>query len=281
MFDLPPPPPAPQIESQLQLFIAGDSTAAPTDSLASQGWGLPFSDFFDSNKITIHNRALGGRSSRTFITEGHFDKLAAELRAGDLVLIQFGHNDTFAVNDAEAQVARGSLPGTGGEVVLIDNVLTNAPEVVRSYGSYLCQMIDGVRERGALPIVFSTTPLNLWDDQDRLITNSPYWDWARQVATEQGVPFVDVGASLANDYRARGRDSVRAFFASPDSPYDTVHTSLAGAANVATHALLGLLDLCNATGENAKAVPELSQYLSEQGHTAVSQIMPKVSAQSQ
>ena len=81
------------------IFIAGDSTAAPNNGTPIQGWGVPFAGYFDAEKIRIANRAVGGRSSRTFITEGLWDRLAAELKPGDFVLIQFGHNDGGAINE--------------------------------------------------------------------------------------------------------------------------------------------------------------------------------------
>ena len=73
------------------IFIAGDSTAARGAATArQQGWGLPFANYFDPARVNVANRARGGRSSRTFITEGHWERLLAETKAGDLVLIQFG-----------------------------------------------------------------------------------------------------------------------------------------------------------------------------------------------
>src|SRR5262245_18191288 len=91
------------------LFIAGDSTAARGAGERQQGWAVPFADYFDPTKINVVNRARGGRSSRTFITEGLWDQLLADAKAGDIVLIQFGHNDAGLINDASR--ARGSLRG--------------------------------------------------------------------------------------------------------------------------------------------------------------------------
>ncbi len=93
------------------IFIAGDSTAARGNGTNQQGWAVPFADYFDKTKVNIVNRARGGRSSRTFITEGLWDQLLADVKRGDIVLIQFGHNDAGAINDTNR--ARGSLPGLG------------------------------------------------------------------------------------------------------------------------------------------------------------------------
>src|SRR5262245_18603052 len=94
------------------IFVVGYSTAN-NHANGGLGWGDPFIAYFDLNKVNVLNRARGGRSSRTFITEGLWDKVLAEMKKGDFVLIQFGHNDGGAINDATR--ARGSLPGSGGE----------------------------------------------------------------------------------------------------------------------------------------------------------------------
>src|SRR5215470_3579911 len=81
-------------KQQIKLFIAGDSTAANKEVKAypETGWGMPFSYFFDST-VTVDNRAKNGRSTRTFISEGLWQTLINEVKKGDYVLIQFGHND--------------------------------------------------------------------------------------------------------------------------------------------------------------------------------------------
>jgi lysophospholipase L1-like esterase len=74
---------------------------------------VPFADYFDPTRVNVVNRARGGRSSRTFVTEGLWDQLMASVKPGDIVLIQFGHNDGGAINDTNR--ARGSLRGIGDE----------------------------------------------------------------------------------------------------------------------------------------------------------------------
>src|ERR1043165_5086876 len=97
--DTTPPPAAARLNPALPtLWIAGDSTAARGRGAAQQGWGVPFAGYFDPAKINVANRARGGRSSRTFFTEALWDQLLAEVRKGDTVLLQFGHNDGGPVN---------------------------------------------------------------------------------------------------------------------------------------------------------------------------------------
>src|SRR5262249_61167249 len=74
------------------LFIVGDSTVK-TGTKGQQGWGDPISAFFDKAKIKVENHAIGGRGSRTFQTEGRWDKALAKAQAGDFVLVQMGPND--------------------------------------------------------------------------------------------------------------------------------------------------------------------------------------------
>src|SRR4030081_3733259 len=89
------------------LFLIGDSTVnTPTKGV--QGWGTPIADLFDKSKINVENRARGGRSSRTYYTEGLWDQVAAALKPGDFVLMQFGPNDGWALTDGRA---RASLKG--------------------------------------------------------------------------------------------------------------------------------------------------------------------------
>ncbi len=129
-------------------FIAGDSTAANYSSNGvgnsdknQQGWAAVLQPFFSDRKLRVVNAARGGRSSRTFITEGHWDKMLAEVRAGDFVIIQFGHNDAGALNQeppgsTRRLRARGTIPGIGNESEEIDNVITGKHETVtRSAGT--------------------------------------------------------------------------------------------------------------------------------------------------
>src|SRR5215813_2954092 len=143
------------------IFVVGDSTAN-NHANGGLGWGDPFIAYFDPNKMNVLNRARGGRSSRTFITEGLWDKVLGEMKKGDFVLLQFGHNDAGAINDATR--ARGSLPGIGEETEEIDNELTKQHEVVHTYGWYMRKMIGEAKAKGATPIVLSLTVRNIWKD---------------------------------------------------------------------------------------------------------------------
>jgi len=168
------------------------------------------------------NRARAGRSSRTFITQGLWDNVVSEMKRGDLVLIQFGHNDAGAINDESR--ARGSLPGTGQETQEIDNLLTKEHEVVHTYGWYLRKMIADTKAKGAIPIVLSLTVRNIWKDGRVERGSGKFGQWANEVATSQHVMFVDVTKRIADKYEQFGEAKVKELFAT-----DHTHTNAKGA----------------------------------------------------
>ena len=119
------------------LFIIGDSTVR-NGTAGQMGWGDPLVRQFDPAKIDVINRAIGGRSSRTFLTEGRWDAVMAHLKPGDFVLMQFGHNDGGKLNDERC---RASLKGIGEESEDIIRNTDKQPETVQSYGWYLRKFI--------------------------------------------------------------------------------------------------------------------------------------------
>src|SRR5436853_563774 len=127
------------------LYIIGDSTVHNTGA-GLVGWGDCIGEFFDTSKINIQNRAIAGRSSRTFMTEGRWDKIMETLKPGDFVLMQFGHNDGGEINDASR--ARGSLRGIGDETQEIDNQITGKHEVVHTFGWYMRKYVADAKSKG-------------------------------------------------------------------------------------------------------------------------------------
>jgi lysophospholipase L1-like esterase len=232
-----PPPP----DSMPKLFIAGDSTAATytnTDK-NQQGWGAVLQPYFNERKLRVVNAARGGRSSRTFITEGHWGKMLSEVRAGDYVIIQFGHNDAGALNEeppgsTRPLRARGTIPGIGAESEEIDNVITGKHETVYTFGWYLRKMISDTRRRGATPVLLTLTRTNNWDN-GRIACPHTYRLWNWQTAQNEAVAFVDLSRITADRYQREGRDAVTAQFID-----DTVHTNVAGAQKNAADVVSGL-----------------------------------------
>jgi len=198
----PPPQTAVKNPALPTIFIAGDSTAARGAGANQQGWAVPFADYFDPAKVNVVNCASGGRSSRTFITEGLWDHLLAQAKPGDIVLIQFGHNDGGAINDTSR--ARGSLPGLGVESQEIDNLLTHKHETVHTYGWYMRKMIEDTKAKGATPIVLTLTVRDIWHDGRIERGSGRFSPWAAEVARSEHVLFVDLTDIMADEFEAMG-----------------------------------------------------------------------------
>ena len=172
------------------LFFTGDSTVknADKDDDGMWGWASQAATVFDESKITLCNAGRAGRSTRSFVREGLWERVYNSLQPGDFVTIQFGHNDICPITD---QKARGVIPGTKDtlHVYHLDN---DTYEVVYSFGWYLKKMIDDVREKGATPILVSLTPRNEWPGGKIERRDDSYGKWYREIVEETGVEFIDM-----------------------------------------------------------------------------------------
>ena len=164
------------------IFIIGDSTAANKDiskGKQERGWGMVLQSYFDDN-IRVDNRALNGRSTRSFINEGHWDKVLQSMKPGDYVIIQFGHNDEKPKAD------RHTDPGS-------------------TFDYNLAKFVRETREHGGIPILmncvvrrnfFINAPEN--DDDEKLRTQT-FKDGVRMV---EGDTLIDTHGL----YRVAPRD---------------------------------------------------------------------------
>lgn len=233
------PLPVPDNPRLPTLFLIGDSTVhnGRGDGANGQwGWGEPLADHFDRTKINVVNRALGGRSSRTYLTQGHWAKVKSMLKPGDFVLIQFGHNDSGPLDDMAR--ARGTLGGIGDETREIDNPITRQHEVVHTYGWYMRQFIADIRAAGATAIVCSPVPRKIWKDGKVARNSQDYGGWAATIASSEHVPFVDLNEIIAKRYEELGREKVETLFAD-----EHTHTTRAGAELNAECVVAGLKGL--------------------------------------
>jgi len=203
------------------LFIIGDSTVR-NQTAGQQGWGDPLVAQFDPAKIEVINRAIGGRSSRTFLTEGRWAAVTANLKAGDFVLMQFGHNDGGPLNDERC---RASIKGTGEESEDLIRKTDGQAETVHSYGWYLRKYIAETKAKGAIPLVVSLIPRNIWKEGKVGRASDSYAAWAREAAVQGGAGFIDFNALLADRYEALGAEETALLFAGTDH----THTGPAGA----------------------------------------------------
>jgi rhamnogalacturonan acetylesterase len=221
------------------LFLVGDSTVrnGHGDGANGQwGWGEPLRNLFDTSKINVVNRAIGGRSSRTYITEGHWADTLALMKAGDIVLFQFGHNDAGPLDDPSR--ARGTLPGVGDETREIENPILEVHETVHTYGWYMTKYVTDTVAKKATPIVCSPIPRKSWMDGKIVRNADTFGGWARQVALQQHIGFIDLNEIIARRYEALGEDKVEPLFGDPHT-----HTSHAGAELNAECVVAGLKSL--------------------------------------
>jgi len=218
------------------VFITGDSTVKNTDrdSTGMWGWGSQAFSIFDENKITYINCAQAGRSCRTYLREGRWDKVVNDLQAGDFVLIQFGHND---IGELHRGKHRGEIPGTADTSCVSRVVLQNEAynEVVYSFGWYLKKMIDDCRQKGATPILVSLTPRNEWPGGKIERRNDSYGKWYREVVAETGCVFIDLHNITADALDAIGQEAAKEYYNN-----DHTHTSLRGARLNALGIAIGL-----------------------------------------
>lgn len=206
------------------LFIIGDSTVHNTGP-GLCGWGDVVHRYFDTNRIEIRNLARGGRSSRTFQTQGWWSNLLAVARPGDFLVIQFGHNDAGPLDDTNR--ARGTLPGVGEETREIFNPITQQQEVVHTYGWYLRKYISEARAAGLTPILCSPVPrVPPQTVQPDSIPTNNYANWAAAVAKQEGVFFVDLYGLIMRRYAGLARDEIKRLYFTTN---DNTHTSPAGA----------------------------------------------------
>lgn len=245
-------------EGKPVVFITGDSTVknADKDPDGMWGWGAVANTIFDETKIDIVNAAMAGRSCRSYLNEGRWDRVYNSLKPGDFVLIQFGHNDISPIDKPKYRGAIATTKDTChvyrmqaakedlSKQNIIDqklkaNTQVGSYEVVYSFGWYLKKFIQDVREKGATPILVSLTPRNEWPNGKIERRNDTYGKWYREVVAETGCEFVDLHNITADflDKKCGKKEKAMKYF-----NHDHTHTSLLGAKTNAQSIAKGLRD---------------------------------------
>ena len=212
-------------EGKPVVFITGDSTVKNEDKDPDGmwGWGSQAATVFDTDKITVANEAMPGRSTRTYLEEGRWEKVYNSIRPGDFVLIQFGHNDISEIDHGRARGVIACAQDTS-HVYRVRKGGKAYNEVIYSFGWYLKKFIDDVREKGATPILVSLTPRNEWPGGKVERRNDSFGRWYREVAAETAVEFVDLHNLTADALDRIGREGAKEYY-----NRDHTHTSLKGA----------------------------------------------------
>jgi len=208
-------------QKRITIYLAGDSTMAPKEAKArpETGWGERLQQYFDSTQVRIDNRARNGRSSKSFITEGLWQRIADSLQAGDYVFIQFGHND--------------ESPDKGPE-----RYTTPA-----EYRANLLRMISDVRAKNATPVLLTSVARRKFDKAGKTVdTHGEYPGVVRALAAAQHVPLLELLAATDSLLARFGPDSSRVLFNQlkagenpnyPNGVEDNTHFSPRGAELVA------------------------------------------------
>lgn len=207
------------------IYGIGDSTMAnkiKPDENPERGWGQMLPLFFNDN-ITIDNRAVNGRSTRSFIAEKRWDAIYKILKPGDYVFIQFGHNDA-----KEKDSLRYTNPHT-------------------AYRHNLIRFVKESREKGATPIIFSSIARRNFNENGVLIsTHGDYTMEARLVAQEYNVTFIDLEyytELLEQSYGPEKSKQLHLHFKAGEIPYykedkaDDTHLNVKGATEIAKIAI--------------------------------------------
>jgi len=216
------------------LWIAGDSTVKSAAPL--RGWGQDLGRFFDPKKINVVNQAIGGRSSRTFYTEGRWQKLVDGIKPGDWVIIQFGHNDVGRT-DASSKF-RGSVKGIGDETETVTKP-DGTTEVVHSYGWYLKTFVRTARAKGGNVILCSPIPHKKFDSSGKFVRDWVEWrGWVAACAKSEGASYVDLCELIARGYDKLSQPQIEAFFGDKGT-----HTNDAGSLFNARALVSGLKSL--------------------------------------
>lgn len=207
------------------VFVASDSTASDyaPGRYPQSGWGSFLGCVLDGAKVD--NRAIGGRSTRTFIEEDRWNGLRTSLKPGDTVLIQFGHNDAY-----KAKPERFAAPGT-------------------AYRQNLVSFIADVTAAGATPVLVTPVARRSFEDGKARADFAEYSAVMRQLAAEKRVALVDLETSSRQMLDQIGSEAAKAYFlhyakgdypAFPDGIDDDTHFSEIGARRVADLVASGL-----------------------------------------
>ncbi len=169
------------------IYITGDSTAAVYDHQATPmtGWGMVLGDYLPG--ISIHNHAMAGRSTKTFLEEGRLQRLEGLLKQGDLLLIQFGHND------------EGDKP-------------ERHTEPWGDFTDNLSFFVRFARERGACPVLLTPICIRIWEHGALQGSHGEYLQAVRALAERLQVPLIDLYEESFRIVSEAGEEGSRALF---------------------------------------------------------------------
>ena len=197
----------------MTIFVCGDSTAASykPEEAPITGWGQVLCGFIPGARV--ENRAMGGRSTKSFLSEGRLQKIETEIQPGDILLIQFTHNDTSDL------VWRHTDPWT-------------------SFYHNLEIYVDTAMLHQARPVLMTPICRRYWRDGKLLESHGEYPEAIRVLAAQRNVPLIDIYEKSTALVRQLGDEESRKLYlyaepgiypAYPNGSTDDTHTQRAGA----------------------------------------------------
>jgi lysophospholipase L1-like esterase len=205
-------------KKKLTVWLVGDSTMSVKEVKAfpETGWGMPFAHFFDS-AVTVNNRAQNGRSTKTFITEKRWQQVLDNLKKGDYVFIQFGHNDEVPVNKSYTTEAE--------------------------FKASLVRYVTETRSLQGLPVLLTPVACRKFDASGNItVTHEMYSAIVRSVAAEYKVPLIDLDKKSQVLLQQPGPETSKGLYNwlapgehlnYPEGKQDDIHFSELGARKIA------------------------------------------------
>lgn len=219
-------------EEKLRVFLIGDSTMAnklPFDA-PETGWGMVLQSYF-SDAVEVQNHAVNGRSTKSFRTEGRWNKVLEQMRPGDWVFIQFGHNDQKST----------------------DSTRYAAPQT--DYRKNLSRYVEEARAKGGNPILLTPVMRRKFDENGTFVDqHGEYPQIVKEVAKALRVPLIDMHAKSREVIEKMGVEGSKRLFMHlpgkmyakfPDGKVDDTHFSQYGASVMASLAAEGIKEIGN------------------------------------
>lgn len=228
-------------QKPIVVYIIGDSTAAnkAPNAFPETGWGMELGSYFN-DKVQVDNRALNGRSTKSFINEKRWETILTTLKQGDYVLIQFGHNDE-----------KIDKPGVGTSLA--------------EYKANLMKFVQETQAKKAKPILLTPIMRRSFKDGVFTDTHQGYPDVTRKLADSLQIPLIDMHRKTEKLIVDLGEKSSKALFNHvdvghvnyPDGKKDDTHLSPVGAKIIASLVIEGINELYIPLGKHVKKTGEV------------------------
>ncbi|RYF78575.1 MAG: rhamnogalacturonan acetylesterase [Cytophagaceae bacterium] len=216
------------LPGHITVYLIGDSTMSikQVKAYPETGWGMPFIHFFDES-VTVDNRAMNGRSTKSFIEENRWQPVADQLHEGDYVFIQFGHNDEVKTKKTYATEAE--------------------------YRANLIRFVTESRSKKAIPVLLTPVARRQFDDAGKIQeTHAVYSELVRVVANEYKAPLIDLDRQSQELLQSFGADNSKLLYLQvapgehpnyPEGKVDNTHFNELGARKIAQLVLANIKSL--------------------------------------